>query len=105
MCVQNKLKEGVCEVYCDESCKSCNQTKYDCIECAEFYTKSEEGVCVVESQTLSIIKDIRPLLNVLKRRGLKFLFLAVDDLWLYQYHQQQYKGIVRDAFKTISFIE
>ena len=31
--------------------------------------------------------------------------MMVDDLWLYQYHQQQYEGIIRDVFKTIAFIE
>ena len=29
----------------------------------------------------------------------------VDDLWLYQYHKIKYKGIVKDVFKTISFVE
>ena len=60
---------------------------------------------MVESQVLSVVKDIRPLLNVLKMRGHKFLFMVVDDLWLYQYHQQEYGGIVHDVFKTISFVQ
>ena len=33
------------------------------------------------------------------------MFMMVDDLWLYQYHQQEYEGIIRDVFRTISFIE
>ena len=31
--------------------------------------------------------------------------MMIDDLWLYQYHKIKYKGIVRDVFKTISFVE
>ena len=33
------------------------------------------------------------------------MFMIWNDLWLYQYHQQEYDGIVRDTFKIISFIE
>ena len=29
----------------------------------------------------------------------------VDDLWLYQYHKQEYNGIVKVVFRTISFME
>ena len=48
---------------------------------------------------------MRPLLNLIRKRGMKFVFLMIDDLWLYQYHKKKYDGIVRAVFKTISFIE
>ena len=48
---------------------------------------------------------MRPFLNVLKKRGSRWMFMMIDDLWLYQYHQQEYEGIVRDIFSTIAFIE
>ena len=76
-----------------------------CEECAEFYTKNEKGECVIENRGLSIFTDIRPLLNLLRRRGLKWIFMVVDDLWLYQYHEREYDGIVADVFRTISFVE
>ena len=105
-CVKNKfIDEGICELYCDESCKTCNQTKYDCVECAEFYTKDADGKCIIENQSLSIFKDIRPFLTIFRKRGYKWVFMVVDDLWLYQYHQKEYDGIIRDVFKTIAFIE
>ena len=31
--------------------------------------------------------------------------MMIDDLWLYQYHQQEYEGIIRDIFATIALIE
>ena len=31
--------------------------------------------------------------------------MMVDDLWLYQYHQQEYEGIIKDIFATIALIE
>ena len=31
--------------------------------------------------------------------------MMVDDLWLYQYHQRQYEGIIRSIFATIALIE
>ena len=31
--------------------------------------------------------------------------MMLDDLWLYQYHQKEYEGIIRDIFATIAFVE
>ena len=33
------------------------------------------------------------------------MFMMVDDLWLYQYHQQEYDGIIKVVFETISLVE
>ena len=60
---------------------------------------------MIESQSLSIFKDIRPFLNIVRKRGHKWVFMVVDDLWLYQYHQKEYEGIIRDVSRTIVFIE
>ena len=104
--MQNKfLKGSVCEEYCHRKCKSCNQTRTDCIECAEFYVKDDKGQCVVESRALDICARARPLLNFIKRRGVKSLLLAVDDLWLYNYHRNQYDGTAMTVFETIQFVE
>ena len=106
VCVRNiALKINVCQEYCSEECKTCNQTKHDCYQCADFYARDESGKCSIQSQSLSIFKDMRPFLNVLRKRGFKWIFMMVDDLWLYQYHQPEYEGIIRDVFRTISFIE
>ena len=42
---------------------------------------------------------------MLKKRGHRWIFMMVDDLWLYQYHQRQYEGIIRSIFATIALIE
>ena len=97
--------DGICKEYCDRKCKTCNRTRTDCVECSEFYVKGESGECVIASQSLSIFIGIRPFLNVVKKRGHRWMFMVIDDLWLYQYHQQEYEGIVRDIFSTIAFIE
>ena len=60
---------------------------------------------MTESNTLKWISKTRTLLNFIKRRGVKTLFLAVDDLWLYNFHSQQYDGTVEIVFETIDFIE
>ena len=60
---------------------------------------------MIENQGLSIFTDIRPFLNLLRRKGVKWIFMVVDDLWLYQYHKQEYDGIVEVVFRTISFVE
>ena len=75
------------------------------MECAEFYARDEEGKCVVESSTLDLLSKIRTFLNLVKRRGVKTLFVALDDLWLYNFHKQEYDGSVDAVFKTIKFIE
>ena len=41
----------------------------------------------------------------MRKRGHKWVFMVVDDLWLYQYHQKRYEGIIRDVFRTIALIE
>ena len=59
---------------------------------------------MIESQVLGIISKIRPMLNFVKRRGVKALFLAVDDLWLYNYYRNHYDGTALAVFETIQFI-
>ena len=105
MCVRDiYVADGICQEYCSKKCKICKTKKDDCYECAKFYQMKEEGQCMIESQTLNIFLDTRPLINLLKKRGLKMIFMSVDDLWLYQYHQKEYDGIITDVFETISFI-
>ena len=64
----------------------------------------EDGECVVESTALDWVGKMRVLLNFIKRRGVKALFLAVDDLWLYNFHSKQYDETVEIVFETIDFI-
>ena len=54
---------------------------------------------------MDLATKVRPFLNLFKRKGLKSLFLALDDLWLYHYHKKEYDGSVKVVFETISFIE
>ena len=46
-----------------------------------------------------------PFLGVVKKRGFKIVFLALEDLWLYDYHQQSYDGLTREVIDVISFLE
>lgn len=48
---------------------------------------------------------VRPFLNIVRKKGMKTIFMIVDDLWLYQYHKIQYDGLIKSVFKMISFIE
>ena len=66
---------------------------------------NRKGKCVIKSQVIKVVKDMRPMLNIIRKRGMKFIFFMVDDLWLYQYHKRNYNGIVRKVLNTISFIE
>ena len=106
-CVQNQFLTGnICKEYCHYSCKTCNQTRYDCYECAQFYTKNEKGECKVDNNDgIFLVLMTRPFLNILRRKGLKFVFMVVDDLWLYNFQDQKYNGIVNEVFITIKFIE
>ena len=54
---------------------------------------------------LGLLVKARVFLNFMKRRGLKTLFVALDDLWLYNFHKVEYDGSVEVVFKTIKFIE
>ena len=64
----------------------------------------ENGECVEESSILDWGGKARIFTNFIKRRGLKSLFLAMDDLWLYNFHLQEYDGTVLVVFETIDFI-
>ena len=66
---------------------------------------TKEGHCEVESRALSALIDTKPLMNLVKKRGMKMIFVAFDDLWLYHYHQQQYDGVVKDIFQIISLMQ
>ena len=79
------VKDGICREYCGRECKACDQNKHDCIDCADLYQKDGEGKCEVIG-SLSIFVSVRPFLNMIRRRGTKWVFMMVDDLWLYQYH-------------------
>ena len=103
-CVKNEFtKDDICREYCARECETCDQTKHDCIECAALHQKNEEGKCEAVG-SLSIFVSVRPFLNMMRRRGTKWVFMMVDDLWLYQYHQQEYDGTIRVVFQTISLI-
>ena len=54
---------------------------------------------------MSIFTDAKPLVNLVKKKGMKNIFFALDDLWLYQYHEQEYDGVVKDVFQLISLTQ
>ena len=80
-------------------------TRENCVECAEFYTMNEGGKCIVENGVLDLLSKSRTFLNLVKRRGLKTIFVALDDLWLYNFHKINYDGSADAVFKTIKFVE
>ena len=63
--IQNVLLKGnACQEYCHRKCRTCNQTRIDCYECAQFY-KVEDGQCVKEIVVLDWVGKVRILLNFL----------------------------------------
>ena len=47
-----------------------------------------EGNCVLKSEWVNIGLKIHTLANLIRRRGMKSLLFAIDNLWLYNFHQQ-----------------
>ena len=66
---------------------------------------STDGECILQNQALSLAQKIRPLLNFIKARGLKSLLACINDLWLYNYHNQTYDGTALSIFETIQFVQ
>lgn len=95
----------VCSEYCSRECGACWDVKDDCASCAEFYTMDGSGECVIENEVLNIMNKCRPFFNFIRRGAFKYLFLLLDDLWLYEYHYTEYKGILKVIFSTIRFVE
>ena len=64
-----------------------------------------DGNCVLKSEWLNVGLKIHTLANLVRRRGLKSLLFAIDNLWLYNFHQQEFDGTTRTVLETISFFE
>lgn len=45
------------------------------------------------------------LLSQMRVRKVKFLFLAMENFWLYEYHKSKYPWLAREVFSTIRLIE
>ena len=63
------------------------------------------GECAIENPILFVLAKSRPALNLIRRRGLKGLFFIFGDLWLYNFHQQQYDGSTQTVIEIIALIE
>ena len=63
------------------------------------------GECVVESDAVQIAIWANALLSNLRIRRMKFIFFAVDNFWLYEYHKGNYTWLTDNIFKTIRFVE
>ena len=54
---------------------------------------------------LNILARIRPFLVLFKNSGFKSFLFVLADLRLYNYHKQEYDGIIRQVFVTIRYVE
>ena len=66
---------------------------------------NQQGECVERDNALSFTQRFIFFIGLIKRRGLKTLFLALDDLWLYNFHRTHYDGTALTIFKTLQLIE
>ena len=104
-CVGNrKYKNGVCEEFCHEKCKSCGDTWTECTECADLYVR-EGGDCVMNDDPLTILSKIRPFIVLLRSSGIKTFLFILADLRLYEYHQKKYDGMAKQVFVVARFLE
>lgn len=69
------------------------------------YTRDNNGKCVIESNELLIIGKVRFFLNLIRRKGFKFMLMMLDDIWLYNYHKQSYDGIMKETLDLIQVLE
>ena len=63
------------------------------------------GYCVESNEVLNTVAILKSIFNYIERRGIKSLCLALDDLWLYNYHKNNYDGTALTIFETIKYIE
>ena len=81
------------------------KTETDCFECSEFYEIGQHGNCVLKSDWLTVALKIHLVTNFIRRRGMKSLLFAIDNLWLYNFHQQEFDGTTLSVLETIAFFE
>lgn len=99
------IMDGICEQFCHDKCRSCTEVWTECVECADFYIKDDQGNCVIENGVLSAVTVARPILNLLKGKAFTNLFFAISDLRFYDYHNKDYNGLEKQVFMTIRFVE
>ena len=66
---------------------------------------NQQGECVEGNNALSFTQRLMFFIGLIKRRGLKTLFLALDDLCLYNFHRTHYDGTALTIFETLQLIE
>ena len=65
----------------------------------------DTGDCVLESAALAVASKTKPVLNAVKGKAFKPLFLALADLRMYAYHIKKYDGTTKQIINTIRFVE
>ena len=60
---------------------------------------------MLNSDWLSMGLKTHTLANFINRRGMKSLLFAIDNFWLYNFHQQEFDGTTKTVLEVISFFE
>ena len=60
--------------------------------------KADDGQCIEGNEVLNLMAVLKSISNYFKRRGIKSFCLALDDLWLYNYHKNDYDGTALTVF-------
>lgn len=104
-CVDNVYKSsGVCEQYCWEECYTCEGTADNCTSCFKHYSLSDGG-CTLENVYVKVATYARPYVSILRRNWMAPFYMVLEEIWLYNYHKQDYNGTIEDIFETIRMIE
>ena len=60
---------------------------------------------MIKSDFLNVGLKLHTLASFIKRRGMKSLLFVIDNLWLYNFHQQEFDGTTESVLEAISFFE
>lgn len=90
ICLDGKIKNGICVTYCSKKCAACVGSADNCVGCGFGRRMSQSGQCVPTNSDMNIIGVVYAILSDLRVSRVKFLFLLLDDYELYQYHRPEY---------------
>ena len=89
----------VCQQYCHRKCIACVGEMDACTVCTPPFEMNAAGKCELPRlyQNLGLIYGS---LFLLRSTRFRMVFLLVDNFELYEFHRQDYEGVLADVFRT-----
>ena len=101
----NTTEKGLCLQFCEASCGSCHLSAANCTSCrfSNLYelSSNSSGTCAMRTEARAIVVAAASA-QTLKISGLQLVYMFIDRLDLYIYHDVEYEGLLYQAITFAS---